>query len=191
MNADFQSGILVWLLLISGVVLSDSSTDILPTDDWSAEVTEARKAGLPILILFSSEYCGYCDRLKSEVLERLAKSGEIKNFAWIRELDIKRGGKIRDFDGEKIRTKIFVDRYDVYATPTLVLVDHQGDPLGTPIVGFNNPEDYVTDLEYFLDVAYWEPQKLELPSDRQSAAELLDKDYLKDAVAVTQQGDLR
>ena len=109
----------------------------------------------------------------------------------IRELDIKRGGKIRDFDGEKIRTKIFVDRYDVYATPTLVLVDHQGDPLGTPIVGFNNPEDYVTDLEYFLDVAYWEPQKLELPSDRQSAAELLDKDYLKDAVAVTQQGDLR
>jgi thioredoxin-related protein len=189
MKAPFQSGVLVWLLLISGGALSDSSTGILPTDDWSAQVTQARRSGLPILILFSREHCGYCERLKSEVLEPLAKSGEMKNFAWIRELDINRGGKIRDFDGEKIRTKIFVDRYEVYATPTLIFVDNQGKPLGTPIVGFNDSEDYTRYLEYFMDVSYWEPKKLESTRDDRLAASSLDKDQLGNSVSVTQIGD--
>ena len=188
MKTYLQSGICVWLLLTSGWALSDATTGVLPTDDWSAEVSAARRSGLPILILFSSEHCGYCERLKSEVLEPLAKNGEMKNFARIRELDIKRGGKVRDFDGEKIRTKIFVDRYEVYATPTLILVDNQGKMLGTPIVGFSNSEDYISYLEHLMDVAYWEPQKLALPSDKQVAAELPGEDYFKDAVTITQHG---
>lgn len=157
MEAPFRFGIFVWLLVASGVAFSDSFVGILSTDDWSAEVAAARKAGVPILILFGSEHCGFCERLKSEVLEPLAQNGAIKNLGWIRELDIKRGGKIRDFDGEKIRTKIFVDRYGVYATPTLVLVDNQGKPLGTPVVGYNNAEDYRSYLEYFLAIAYGAP----------------------------------
>jgi len=187
-KALFRSGISAWILLISAGALSDPSTGILPTDDWSAEVTEAHKAGLPVLILFGSEYCGYCERLKAEVLEPLARSGKFENLAWIRELDIKRGGKIRDFDGEKIRTKIFVDRYGVYAAPTLVLVDNQGKPLGPPIVGYNSSEDYMSYLEYFIDVAYWEPQKLAPSFGKQLDSELSDKYYLKDAVTVTQHG---
>jgi thioredoxin-related protein len=188
MKALFPSGIVVWLLIISGSALSDSSTGILPTDDWSTEVTEASKAGLPILMLFSSEYCGYCDRLKSEVLEPLAKSGEINKFAWIRELSIDRGGKIRDFDGEKIRTKMFLDRYDVFATPTLVLVDNHGNPLGTPIVGYNNADDYVSLLEHFMDVADWKSRKFAPLPDEHLAATLPEEDYVKHAVTVTQHG---
>ena len=165
MKAPFRFGIFVWFLLASGVVLSDSSGGILSTDDWSAEVAAACRAGLPILILFGSENCGYCERLKSEVFEPLAQNGAIKSLGWIRELDIKRGGKIRDFDGEKIRTKIFVDRYGVFATPTLILVDNQGKPLGAPLVGYNNAEDYRSYLENFLTIAYRETKKLKPISD--------------------------
>jgi thioredoxin-related protein len=103
------------------------------------------------MVLFSDEHCGYCERLKTEVLEPLVKRGELKNVAKILEFDIDRGGKIRDFDGEKIRTRIFVSRYDVYATPTLMLVDHQGRPLGTPIVGFNNQQDYAPYLADLIE----------------------------------------
>lgn len=52
---------------------------------------------------------------------------ELRSFARIRELDIDCGGKIRDFDGEKIRTRIFVKRYGIYATPTLMLVDFRAN----------------------------------------------------------------
>lgn len=71
--------------------------------------------------------CGYCDRLKKEVLEPLVTRSELRSFARIRELDIDCGGKIRDFDGEKIRTRIFVKRYGIYATPTLLLVDFRAN----------------------------------------------------------------
>ncbi len=189
MQAPSQSGIFLWLLLISGGVLSDSATDVVMTDDWSAEAAEARRFGTPVMILFSDKDCGYCDRLKKEVLEPLVKRGELRSFARIRELDIDRGGKIRDFDGEKIRTRIFVKRYGIYATPTLMLVDYRGNPLGTPVVGFNEREDYIPYLEYFMDVVYWEPKKIVSPCEERLATESLDEDHLNDAVYVTQAGD--
>jgi len=91
--------------------------------------------------------------------------GELSSFASIRSLDINGGGKIADLDGEKIRTKVFVKRYGIYAAPTPMLVDYKGGPLGAPVVGFNNQEDYIPYPEYFMDVAYWEPQKLEPPCE--------------------------
>jgi thioredoxin-related protein len=157
-KADCCPLLLIWLLFVSGEVISDSTSNVSPTQDWSAESVEARKSAIPIVILFSKADCSYCERLKKEVLEPLANRKQA-GFARIRELDINRGGKITDFDGEKIRTRIFVKRYGIYATPTLILVDYQGNSLGTPIVGYDNREDYIDDVEYFLNVSYWEPKK--------------------------------
>jgi thioredoxin-related protein len=185
-----RSGILVLLLMSGGAAFSSSSADVLATDDWSAEAAEARRFGAPILILFSDDDCGYCERLKKDVLEPLARRGELRSFAGIRELDIDRGGKIIDFDGEKIRTRLFVKRYGVYATPTLMLVDYRGRSLGTPVVGFNDREEYIPYLEQFVDVAYWEPQKVELPCEKQRAAEpvsIVNAD-LENAVYLSQAG---
>lgn len=145
-------GISLWFLLACSASLADSGTEIRATDDWSVEVVDAQRSGRPVLILFSTEYCSYCERLKTEVLEPLLKRGELGNAVRIRELDIDRGGKIRDFDGEKVRTKVFVKRYGIYATPTLMLVDNRGEPLGAPIVGFNNQEDYMPLLDGFINV---------------------------------------
>jgi thioredoxin-related protein len=151
-RGPISSWILVSLLLVSGSALSDSSACALPTGDWNVDASQARKNGRPTLILFTSEYCSYCERLKTEVLEPLVKSGRLMDRASIRELDIAHGGKIRDFDGEKVRTRVFVKRYGIYATPTLMLVDHEGAPIGTPVVGFNNSDDYRPNLERLIGV---------------------------------------
>jgi thioredoxin-related protein len=157
----------VSLLLVSGSAFSDSSGDVLPADDWSVEASEAQKGGHPILILFSREYCTYCERLKTEVLEPLVNSGGLKDVASIRELDITRGGKIRDFDGEKVRTRAFVKRYGIYATPTLVLIDNQGALIGTPIVGFNNVDDYQPYLEALIEAVSATPQLVGVQAEPQ------------------------
>jgi thioredoxin-related protein len=122
------------------------------TDGFSHEVSETRRSGVPTLVLFTSQDCAYCNRLKNQVLVPLLERGALKGIARIREIDIHGGGKIRDFDGERIRTKIFVERYDVYATPTLMLVNGRGESVGEPIVGFNNAEDYLPYLESVVEV---------------------------------------
>ena len=189
MKVHLETAAFLVLLLMSAGVLSGSSTDVLMAEDWSAEAAEARRFGTPILILFSDEDCGYCELLKKDVLEPLVRRRELRSFARIRELDINRGGKIRDFNGEKIRTRIFVNRYGIYATPTLMLVDNRGNPLGTPIVGFNNREDYIPYLEYYMEVAYWEPQTLEPPCQERFGSASLDQDLPIDAVEVVGVGD--
>ena len=191
MKAFFPAALLAGAYLFSGGASADSATDLLVTDDWGAEADEARRFGTPIIILFTDEGCGYCKLLKKEVLEPLMNGGDLGIVARVRELDIDRGGKIRDFDGEKIRTRMFVDRYGVYATPTLMMVDYRGEPLGAPIVGFNGRDGYLPYLEHLTEVAYREPEKTKAPCEQPMALELLDADLPQDALLLTHVGGSR
>ena len=137
------------ILALTTAVLSDSHGDISTSKDWSVEATQAKGAGIPIMVIFSTEHCPYCVRLREEVLKPLIHNGALRGKVLIREFNIDGGGKITDFDGERIRSRIFVSRYEIFATPTVVLVDYHGKPLTPPIVGFNEADSY-TD---FLDEA--------------------------------------
>ena len=74
-------------------------------------------------------------------------SEEIAGRVHITEFDINRGGKVVDFDGERVRSGVFVARYDVFATPTVLLLDHQGHRLTDPLVGYDASEEYTHRLE--------------------------------------------
>jgi thioredoxin-related protein len=138
-------------ILLTAPVSAESP--ISYTKDWLTESVEAKKTGVPIMMVFGSEYCAYCARLKAEVLEPGYKSGAWDGRVLIREIAIDSGGKVTDFDGDPIRTRIFVSRYDIYATPTVVLVDYDGNPISTPIVGFSDAKSYLEQLDSAIDAA--------------------------------------
>ena len=141
------------LALFAGQVMAAQPQQIIGGDDWAQEATAAHSNGTPILLVFTSDNCSYCERLKSELLEPLLQTGELAASVRVREFSIDRGGKITDFDGERIRSRIFVERYDVFATPTVLLLDRQGIPLASPIVGFDNAENYRILLNRTIDSA--------------------------------------
>jgi thioredoxin-related protein len=134
------------LALCLVLTLRHATADSLMLDhvqrDWTeiAELAESRH--LPVVILVSSEDCGYCERLKNEVLFPMAREGRLKDRALVRELPLDTGGKLLDFDGERIRTRIFLGRYKVFASPTLLFLDAHGLPLHEPLVGYSGPEQY-------------------------------------------------
>ncbi|MCG8428119.1 MAG: thioredoxin fold domain-containing protein [Chromatiales bacterium] len=129
------------MLSIPFSIGAESST--LPvTDDCADDAVEAKEIGVPILMVFSADDCDYCERLKNDVLKPGIESNQFDRQVLIREVDINAGGKIIDFDGVKVRTGIFVDRYNIYATPTIVIVDYNGTPLASPIVGYNNEDSF-------------------------------------------------
>ena len=110
--------------------------------DWDQAAELAREQNLPIAIVFVADHCGYCERLQETFLLPLQRDGKLKDRALIYAFDIKTGGKVNDFDGERMRSPNFVRRYEVFATPTIVMVDHNGAPLVAPLVGFNDVEEY-------------------------------------------------
>ncbi len=121
--------------------------------DWSKEATVARNNGLPLMVIFSADFCPYCHRLRKEVLEPLIESGKLKNRVLLKEFNIDSPGKVIDFDGDPIRSRVFVRRYEIYATPTVIFLDYEGEPLTDPIIGFNGPESYTEHLDEAISTA--------------------------------------
>ncbi|MCG7906989.1 MAG: hypothetical protein JAY95_10700, partial [Candidatus Thiodiazotropha taylori] len=62
--------------------------------------------------------------------------------------------KITDFNGDVIRSRQFKDRYQVFAVPTLLILDPDGNLLADPIVGYNSQEEYERLLQDTLLVSY-------------------------------------
>lgn len=119
-----------------------SAAELESTIDWNAEANNASQQKIPVMVVFSSDECTYCDRLKEDMIIPLMEDGGLQQQVHINEFNIDSGGKVTDFDGDRIRSRIFVDRYQIYATPTVILLDYNGDPLTRPIVGFNNSVEY-------------------------------------------------
>lgn len=126
----------LFLLLLSVAAAAES-----PDTDWSLVSEQARDHHQPILVVFSTDNCGYCTRLKREVLEPISREQQAERLL-IREFDINAGGKITDFNGDRIRSRQFKKRYGIFATPTLLILDPEGNPLSEPLVGYNSPNEY-------------------------------------------------
>ncbi|MCU7919368.1 MAG: thioredoxin fold domain-containing protein [Candidatus Thiodiazotropha sp. (ex Epidulcina cf. delphinae)] len=126
------------LLLFAGLSHAEPP---LTTTDWSDTSAIARKRHSPILVVFGADECGYCVRLMEEVIEPLSLQSDRK-LPLIREFDIYSSGKITDFNGDPIRSRQFKSRYQVYAIPTLFILDADGKPLTDPIVGYNSQDEY-------------------------------------------------
>lgn len=134
--------LLLGLLLSSGVYASDAPDPDPTFRDWEHAGTLAEARKLPVVIVFVADHCGYCERLEETFLAPLKEKGSLEERAIVHTLDIHASGKVKDFDGERMRITPFVNRYGVFATPTIVMVDPQGRMLGEPLVGFNEPETY-------------------------------------------------
>lgn len=132
-----QYPVVLVLWLLASLASADS-----PVVDWSDVSRKAQQAHTPILVIFSAETCGYCVKLKREVLEPLSRDPLEAGQLLIRVFDINTGGKLTDFDGERIRSRQFKRRYGIFATPTLLILDPQGHPLTEPLVGYNSAEEY-------------------------------------------------
>ncbi|MCU7845184.1 MAG: thioredoxin fold domain-containing protein [Candidatus Thiodiazotropha sp. (ex Monitilora ramsayi)] len=111
--------------------------------DWSDVGRIAREHHSPILVVFSADSCSYCVRLKKEIIDPLTRDRTNDHTMLIREFDINSGGKIIDFDGDAVRSRKFKQRYGIYATPTLLILDAEGRLLSDPIVGYNSAPEYM------------------------------------------------
>ena len=115
----------------------------LQTDsDWARVGAEAEQLSRPVVILVTSPDCGYCKGLRQEALRAGAIGTLLRTQAVTRELRRDTGGKMTDFDGERVRARVFFSRYDIFATPTLLILDPNGKRLAPALVGYNGAEPY-------------------------------------------------
>lgn len=149
------------LLLINQPVLAETFSDGHDTNsdarntlpivkDLAALGEESRRAGVPILLMFSSSECVHCQRLEEEVLRPLRLSGTDPEQVLVRKVMLDEYETLRLFSGKNQEA----DRYaygdhGISVVPTIALLDGNGKELVPKIVGYNTPGIY----ENYLDEA--------------------------------------
>jgi thioredoxin-related protein len=130
------------LTLVAAAAASAGSMPERETRDWGELAGRAASRHVPVLVVVDSPDCGYCARLREEVLAPMDRRGELAGRAVVGEMALRAGGKVVDFDGEKVRSQVFLRRYGVFATPTLLFLDPAGHPLHDPLVGYSGLDSY-------------------------------------------------
>lgn len=113
----------------------------------------SKTQNLPILIMFGTDECPYCEMLREEFLIPMIISGDYTDKVILREVHISDTASMIDFAGKKIRTRDFSRRYGVSLFPTTVLIDSKGNPLVKKIIGITTPSLFGGTLDSRIDEA--------------------------------------
>ena len=143
-----------FICLMSLVLLSSANAaEVTLTDlsDLKSDAAHAKENKLPILLMFSASYCGFCSVVKEEFLKPMKISGDYTNKVIVRIVELDSFDDIIDVDGSIIDPEALAQRYNVHLTPTLIFVDSQGKELAQQMVGVTTIDFYGGYLDDAID----------------------------------------
>ena len=141
---SFLITVIVFLFLVT-----NSSAQAAWIHDYEHAIKDAKKYNRPILVNFTgSDWCGWCIRLKEEVLSKPA----FKNYAGknliLLELDFPRrkpqSSKIKKQNNNLAR------KYRIRGFPTIILINENGDLIATTGYRRGGPDKYVKHLRELI-----------------------------------------
>lgn len=136
-------------LLLASNLLAAAGPELLHARDLEQDAALAQRKQVPILVLFSSSYCGYCTVVREDFLKPMLKNTEYDNKVVIRVVSIDSDAALRDFDGRMIAPETLAQLHNVYVTPTVKLLGPHGETLAPDLVGLSTVDYY----GYYLDSA--------------------------------------
>jgi len=111
-----------------------------------------KKNGI-VLVMFSGEYCGYCEQVLNEFLIPMSRNPEYQNKLVMRRVDNTGFTTVKDFDGSVEDHRKFTSEHGIRMVPTVMLFDKNGKQLGKPLVGLTTVDYYGYYLDQAIDAA--------------------------------------
>lgn len=142
-------------LFAASVCLSSFSVAAgLPVvQDFTLEAKTSVKKEAPILVLFMSKTCTYCEKVLQDFLLPMQRDHAYDDKVILRQIETSSTAKLIDFDGKVMAQSAFSSKHKAWAVPTVMLFDGKGRML-TQIVGLLTVDYYLA----YLDIAINESQ---------------------------------
>lgn len=122
--------------------------------DFTVEAKESINKQIPILVLFMSNTCTYCEVVLQDFLLPMQRDPAYNNKVILRQIETSSKNKLIDFNGKITTQSAFASKHKAWAVPTVILFDSQGRML-TSIVGLLTVDFYLA----YLDNAINESQE--------------------------------
>lgn len=131
--------------------LTHAAAGLVRAADLKADAREAARRQVPILVLYSSAHCHFCDRVKREYLIPMHTDRAYRKRVIIREIDIGSMQALIGFDGKSTTEGAFAAASKVIMVPTIKIYDTRGNEASEPLVGLLTPDYYFGYLEAAID----------------------------------------
>jgi len=141
--------ILAWGLVLSGA--ASAASGLIHAKNLQADAQLAAKRQVPILVLFTSPGCHYCERVKNEYLGLMHKDPAYRDKVVIREVTMGATTPLTDFNGTPTTEGAFAATRKVFMVPTVMVFDTHGNETGEAIVGLLTPDYYFGYLESAIE----------------------------------------
>jgi thioredoxin-related protein len=128
--------------------------------DLRKDAAAARGINGAILVAFVGEQCRYCERVLKEFLIPMSGNNDYRAKVVMRRVETASHAPLRGFNGEETTPSDFARAYGVRMTPTIMLFDEKGQPLGKPLIGLGPVDYYGFYLDQAIDVALEKVRKL-------------------------------
>lgn len=142
---------LAWLFLIvawaSGVALADEGVPY--AQDLRKDAKTAQDKNGVLLVVFSGEYCRYCDIVLKEFLIPMSRNADYQSKLVMRKVEMSGAKELLDFKGNKVAHRKFARDNGARMMPTVMIFDAKGHPLAKPVVGITTVDFY----GFYLDQA--------------------------------------
>ncbi|TAL86132.1 MAG: hypothetical protein EPN74_05940 [Rhodanobacter sp.] len=106
-----------------------------------ADAQLAQRAGKPVLIIFTSPSCAYCERVIHYYLIPMQRNPDYAGKVLIRQMDMTSSRALVDFRGRATTEQHYAARLKITFAPTVMVFTPDGKPAGKPLVGLG-PADY-------------------------------------------------
>ena len=116
--------------------------------DFTQEAKESARKQAPIMVLFMSRSCTYCEIVLNDFLLPMQRDRSYDNKVILRQIETYSKDKLIDFNGKETTLSAFAASHKVWAVPTVVLFDSKGKVMST-IVGLLTVDFYLA----YLDIA--------------------------------------
>ncbi|MDZ7595734.1 MAG: thioredoxin family protein [Thiobacillus sp.] len=141
--------ILAWGLALTGPARATDS--LVQAKDFHADARTAAQRQVPIMVLFTSPACPYCERAKREYLVPMHLDSSYHGRVVIREVSIDSTARLIGFDGKPTTEGAFARANKVSVVPTVMVFDPRGAATSEAIVGLLIADYYFGYLEAAID----------------------------------------
>ncbi len=141
--------ILAWGLALAGT--AHAADKLIHASNFKTDARVAAQRQVPILVLFSSPGCHYCQTVKRDYLIPMHKDPAYRKRVIIREVTVGSISPLTEFDGTITTEGAFAATNKVHVVPTIKVFDTQGNEASEAIVGLLIPDFFFGYLESAID----------------------------------------
>ncbi len=132
--------LVLWVLMLAATSATARETAIGQATDFAADARVVLSARIPILVLYSTPGCPYCEAIRRSHLRTLELARPAQVI--VRQVDLQSDATLIDFDGTKKTHADFALANKIKFAPTVVLYDAKGRALAPALVGAMLPDFY-------------------------------------------------